>query len=48
MISSMALHQLQQYPEARALLAAIYTYLSTPIKLPAQELSAEEVNAMVK
>ena len=48
MLSSMALHQLQQYPEARTLQAAIYAYLSTTTTLPAQELSVEEVSALVK
>lgn len=48
MLSSMALHQLQQYPEARTLQAAIYAYLGTTTQLPAQELSVEEISSMVK
>ena len=48
MLSSMALHNLQHYPEARALQNAIYAYLATDIPLPPQELTATEVRALVR
>ena len=48
LISSMGLHQLMAYPEARALQQAIYTYLSRTSAAPEQELSVEEVRAMVR
>ena len=48
MLSSMALHNLQHYPEARALQDAIYAYLATDIHLPPQELTATEVRALVR
>ena len=48
MLSSLGLHQLQQYPEARALQQAIYDYLAQERPLPEQELTAEEVRALVK
>ena len=47
LISSMGLHDLQQYPEARALQAGIYTWLSQPHQ-PAQELTAAEVRQLVR
>ena len=48
MLSSMGLHNLQQYPEARTLQQAIYDYLAQEHPLPEQELTAEEVRALVK
>lgn len=48
MISSMGLHNLQQYPEARALQQAIYAYLRTPGQVPEQELTVDEVRALVR
>ena len=48
MISSMGLHSLMQYPEARALQQAIYSYLSSTTAMPEQELTVGEVRAMVK
>ena len=48
MLSSLGLHQLQQYPEARALQQAIYDYLAGEHPMPEQELTAEEVRALVK
>ena len=48
MLSSLGLHSLQQYPEARALQKAIYDYLAQARPLPAQELTVEEVRALVK
>lgn len=48
MISSMGLHQLQQHPEARALQAGIYRWLSCAEGLPDQELTVAEVRELVK
>lgn len=48
LLSSMGLHQLQQYPEARALQQAIYDYLYAPGLIPRQELTVEEVRALVR
>ena len=48
MLSSLGLHRLQQYPEARALQQAIYAYLSAERPLPEQELTVEEVRGLVK
>ena len=48
LLSSLGLHGLQQYPEARALLQAIYTYLSAPGKASMQEMTVEEVRALVR
>lgn len=48
MISSMGLHNLQQYPEARALQQAIYDYLHVPASIPEQELTVDEVRALVR
>ena len=41
MVSSMGLHSLTQYPEARALLQAIYEYMASPDFAPKQELTVE-------
>ena len=38
LVSSLGLHQLQQYPEARALQRAIYAYLTSDAFRPAQQL----------
>ncbi|MGN0792993.1 MAG: glycoside hydrolase family 2 TIM barrel-domain containing protein [Aristaeellaceae bacterium] len=48
MLSSLGLHQLQQYPEARALQQAVYAYLAGASPLPEQELTVAEVRALVK
>lgn len=48
MLSSMGLHQLQQYPEARALQQAIYDYLAQPCPAPDQELAPAEVSTLVR
>ena len=48
LLSSLGLHGLQQYPEARALQQAIYTYLSAPGKASMQEMTVEEVRALVR
>ena len=44
----MELHKSQQYPEARALQAAIYTYLSGENFEPAEELAEEELSTLVR
>lgn len=41
LMSSLNLHRLQQYPEARALQNAIYAYLASPAFAPRQELAPE-------
>lgn len=46
LVSSMALQDLQQYPEARALLSSIYRYLGSPEFEPAEELSIEELSGL--
>jgi len=48
LLSSMGLQNLQQYPEARALLDAVYHYLGSGRFQPRQELAPEEAAAMVK
>ena len=47
LLSSMGLHRLQQYPEARALQDGIYRYLGSGACVPDQELTMEELAAMV-
>lgn len=47
LLSSLGLHQLQQYPEARALQSSIYRYLASPAFDPHQELTVEEVRELV-
>ncbi len=47
LLSSMELQGLQQYPEARALLASLYAYLDTEDFDPCQEMTEEEVGALV-
>ena len=46
LISSYGLQGLQQYPEARALLAAIYDYLTSADFAPTQELAPEEIEKL--
>lgn len=48
LLSTMELHKSQQYPEARALQAAIYEYLSGEEFRPAEELTVEELRTMVR
>ena len=48
LFSSMGLQDLQQYPEARALLAAIYRYLDSDSFRPEQELSMEALEKMIR
>ena len=45
---SMGLAGLQQYPEARALLAAIYRYMASEDFAPQETLSPEEIAALVQ
>lgn len=47
LLSSMGLQDLQQYPEARALLRAIYGYLASDAFAPEQELTVDEVRGLV-
>ena len=47
LISSLGLHQLQQYPEARALQRSIYRYLASPTFDSHNHLSAEAVRELV-
>lgn len=48
LLSTMELHKSQQYPEARALQAAIYTYLSGENFEPAEGLTEEELSTLVR
>ncbi len=48
LFSSMGLHNLQQYPEARALQNAIYTYMASEEFVPTQEMSVEQLKELVK
>lgn len=48
LLSSMGLQDLLQYPEARALLASVYAYLASEKFDPKQEMTPEEVSALVK
>ena len=48
LLSTMGLQDLQQYPEARALLHAIYTYLVSERFQPAQEVSALTIRQLVR
>ena len=48
LLSTMELHKSQQYPEARALQAAIYTYLSGENFEPAEEITEEELSMLVR
>lgn len=46
LFSSMELQGLQQYPEARALLASLYAYLDSDAFAPRQEMTAEEAASL--
>ena len=46
MISSMGLQDLQQYPEARALLRSIYAYMDSDKFEPSKEMSLEAVGSL--
>ena len=48
LLSTMELHKSQQYPEARALQASIYTYLSGENFEPAEEITEEELSMLVR
>ena len=47
MVSSMGLHSLCMYPEARALLRAIYAYMASDAFQPQQELSPEWIRRLL-
>ena len=46
MLSTMGLHQSQQYPEVRALLEAVYAYMDSDVFMPEQEMTVEELKAL--
>lgn len=48
MISSMGLQDLQQYPEARALLSSLYRYMESEAFRPDQEMTFDVVGALVR
>lgn len=48
LFSSMGLQNLQQYPESRALLHAIYQYMDSEAFAPEEEISVEEMSELVK
>ena len=48
LLSSMGLQDLQQYPEARALLRAVYRYMASDAFSPRQEISVEEIQSLVQ
>lgn len=48
LFSSMGLQDLQKYPEARALLASIYRYLTSEEFAPKQEIEMEVIAAMLR
>lgn len=48
MLSTFALHSLAQYPEARALLGAIYRYLDSERFAPEWEITPEEIGRLVQ
>ena len=47
LMSSMGLQDLQQYPEARALLGAIYGYLASDRMNPTQEIAIEAIHRLI-
>lgn len=48
MLSSMGLQDLQQYPEGRALQAAVYRYMDSQEFQPGQEIAPEVIGKLVK
>lgn len=48
LLSSMGLQDLQQYPEARALLRAVYRYMASDAFSPRQEIAVEEIQSLVQ
>ena len=47
-VSSMGLQNLQEYPEGRALLDAIYQYMTTEEFSPEEEITVKEIQELVK
>ena len=47
LFSSLGLHHLTQYPEARALLFSIYRYMGSEAFAPAQEAPVEEIRTIL-
>ena len=47
LFSSLGLHHLTQYPEARALLGSIYRYMGSEAFAPAQEAPVEEIRTIL-
>ncbi|MBR5108656.1 MAG: hypothetical protein IK099_00550 [Clostridia bacterium] len=47
MVSSMGLHELEQYPEARALRQAIFDYMASPVFEPIQELGLPWIESIL-
>lgn len=47
-VSSMGLQNLQEYPEGRALLDAIYQYMTTEEFSPKEEITMKEIQELVK
>ena len=48
LVSSLGLHQLAQYPEARALQQAVYTYLSSDLFQPRRRLSLDWIQSLFR
>ena len=48
LLSTLGLHALEQYPEARALQGCIYRYLGGRPALPQQEMTVQELRAIVR
>jgi len=48
LFSSLGLHNLKRYPEARALLGSVYRYLLSPCFAPDQEIMPDEIRKIVK
>ena len=48
LVSSLGLHELQQYPEARALQRAIYRYLDSGAFNPRQQVSPDEIRSIFR
>ena len=48
LVSSLGLHRLTEYPEARALQQAVYAYLSSDLFRPAQRLSEDWIRKIME
>ena len=48
LVSSLGLHELQQYPEARALQRAVYRYLDSGAFNPRQQVSPDEIRSIFR